>query len=203
METILKPLTVTLLFESDRLACSIFTPLMLGVNEMRCSTFPPGRSEFNLQGKPERAHKLNTCKDFREINGNDWIIWPNVIYSVACFTTHPAFLRCSVMFCLWTLIHLVLFYDAHYLLTNHKVKTNNPDSYLNWVLPFISPAPVTVRTPLTGWENGLMNATAAVCSLFSTMESLSATWKKRKVLKMYKWKCNNLGFHSLLFARVL
>lgn len=39
-----------LVFESDRLACSIFTPLMLGLKETRCSTFPPGRGEFILQG---------------------------------------------------------------------------------------------------------------------------------------------------------
>ncbi len=56
-ETILKPLILELMFVSDRLACSIFVPTMLGMKVIRCSTLPPGRSGSILQEDTERTEK--------------------------------------------------------------------------------------------------------------------------------------------------
>lgn len=50
-------------------------------------------------------------------------------------------------------------------------------SYLTLTLPRISPAPATVKIPLTGWEKWFMKVTTAVCSLLRMTELSSATWK--------------------------
>lgn len=201
METILKPLTVALLFESDRLACSIFTPLMLGVNEMRCSTFPPGRSEFNLQGKQKWTHKSNVCKGFREINLNDWIILQNVVYSMAWFTTHPTFLRCSVMFCLWTLLHLVILRPFVMLIIFQRIMNKLEQTI--WILTWTESCHLLAQPQLqsghhwlgerTGWWKLLRQY--ALCwaqwSLYLQPE------RNKRQKKMNKWKSNNLGSLSL------
>lgn len=61
------------------------------------------------------------------------------------------------------------------LIIAHETKKNH--SYLNWTLPWSSPAPATVSTPLTGWEYGLMKVTRAVCLLCCLMDFSSATWR--------------------------
>lgn len=62
-------------------------------------------------------------------------------------------------------------------------------SYLTLTLPRISPAPATVKIPLTGWEKWLTKVTTAVCSLLRMTEFSSATWKS--------WVCQDFWKSSL------
>lgn len=137
----------------------------------------------------------------------------------------PTFLQqidtdlCSAQWhsCIWAflclfILQLFMMCINHWAAETFSVYINNENhvSYLKWTLPWISPAPATVSTPLTRWENGFVKVTVAVCSLLGTMGSSSAIWRRNLCQWTLKIPLNyppqiseSISIHPICFPRLV
>lgn len=176
-----------LLFASDRLACSIFVPTILGMKLTLFCALPPGGSANILQ---EDCKELNVNYCIRTLSfmlAELAIVFFIIIFINRWQLTQPKDVRkCSaIKQCTtqWHTQHSFIHYSCRqsWYCATRTFSANidkDLDFYLKLTLPWISPAPATVRIPLTGWEKWLMKVTTAVCSLLRMTEFSSATWKR-------------------------